>query len=576
MIESLISFVIRAIWFGVRVFLINIILYVFGAFGYYASLAFRSINEIKHQPYDTHGEFKENNPLGLVANKLFTVQEVRNILSRQIMLNLCYLILMVGLTWYLLPEPLNLITPITLIIVNILTVLGVHGITLDVDEGGEALRSIITNPNAVFNLGIRALIVSCICIIAYIHYFQSTPSTTINAETSIINELNSINAQPVADTTPSPTIARVFEGEVITRSLRVRAKPNTQGAVIIGLQKGQKIQIIGISADNLWLFVEYQDRKFGWVSRDFVTVNDESSLPQLDEQTASEYTNNMQNDPTKQLSPTTSTKQNILNVYPGILTNIHAISARQSTFLALTKDGKLINWGNKSCGGAPTPTLTNIMSISAGGAFCMVLKNDNTLTLWGAQSSPSLTVPQTNNITKISAGNDHALALTKDGKVFAWGNNSFNQCDVPVFPTSVVDVRAGNDSSAALLSNNDAIIWGNSMAAGTYHDVVDIALADNHALILHSDGSAKIVGEIMGDFEIPNTNDYIAIAADQQAHLLLRANHTIIGRGSYYGMSTYVPQGTTSITAIATGQMQSIALLDDGSVTQFGETQLTP
>lgn len=80
----------------------------------------------------------------------------------------------------------------------------------------------------------------------------------------------------------------------------------------------------------------------------------------------------------------------------------------------------------------------------------------------------------------------------------------------------------------------------------------------------------------MGDFEIPNTNDYIAIAADQQAHLLLRKDHTLIGRGSYYGMSTYVPQNLIKVSAIATGQQQSIALLDDGRVTQFGETQLRP
>jgi hypothetical protein len=114
------------------------------------------------------------------------------------------------------------------------------------------------------------------------------------------------------------------------------------------------------------------------------------------------------------------------------------------------------------------------------------------------------------------------------------------------------------------------------MAAGTYHDIVDVALADNHALILHSDGSANIAGEIMGNFEIPNTNDYIAIAADQQSHLLLRADHTLISLGSYYGMSTYVPQNLTKVSAIATGQQQSIVLLDDGSVTQFGETQLRP
>lgn len=575
MIESLISFVIRAIWFGVGIFLINIILYIFGAFGYYASIAFHSINEIKHLSYDTLVRYKENSPLGLDANTLFPVQKMRNHLSRQIMLNLCYLILMVGLTWYLLPEPLNQIIPIILIIVNILTVLGVQGFTPAVDEGGEELQSIITNPTAVFNLGIRALIVSCICIIAYIHYFQSTPSTTINAETSVINELNSINAQPVADTTPSPTIARVFEGEVITRSLRVRAKPNTQGAVILGLQKGQKIQIIGISADNLWLFVEYQTDKFGWVSRDFVTVNDESSLPQLDEQAAQDYVATLANNPIT--SQKTTNDVNGLYVYPRLLTDIRAISAKSYSFLALRNDGSVVMWGNDACGKGKLPSQSNISTISAGGSFCMALTTDKTLVIWGSAKSPATNPPQTLNIAKISAGYFHALALTEDGQVLAWGDNEFQQCDVPVFTSRVVDIRAGVDSSIALLSDGSAVIWGQNMAAGTYQNVRDIAPAYNHSAILFSDGSVKIAGEMMGaGYEFPSSSDYIAIAADEQAQIAIRRDTTVVGGGYYGSMTVTTPSNLTNIVAIATGINQSLALHSDGSVTQFGETQLTP
>lgn len=575
MIESFISFVVRAIWFGVGVFLINIILYMFGAFGHFAMLAFRSINKIKDQPDDTYYGFKEDNPFGLVANKPFLIQEMRNILIRQIILNLLYLIFMVGLTWYLLPEPFNLIIPIILIIVNILTVLGVQGITPDVDEGGDVLRSIITNPTATFNLGIRTLIVSCICVIAYIHYFQSTPSTTINAETSVINELNSTNAQPVADTTPSATIARVIEGEIITRSLRVRTKPNTQGAVLIGLSEGQKIQIIGISSDNKWLFVEYQENKFGWVAHDFVTVADESSLPQLDEQAAQDYVATLANNPIT--SQKTTNDVNGLYVYPRLLTDIRAISAKSYSFLALRNDGSVVMWGNDACGKGKLPSQSNISTISAGGSFCMALTTDKTLVIWGSAKSPATNPPQTLNIAKISAGYFHALALTEDGQVLAWGDNEFQQCDVPVFTSRVVDIRAGVDSSIALLSDGSAVIWGQNMAAGTYQNVRDIAPAYNHSPILFSDGSVKIPGEMMGaGYEFPNSSDYIAIAADEQAQIAIRRDTTVVGGGSYGSMTVTTPSNLTNIVAIATGITQSLALHSDGSVTQFGETQLRP
>ena len=414
-----------------------------------------------------------------------------------------------------------------------------------------------------------------VCYLCYGTYTQSM----ITSLAAPLPQTTAVNASIVTSTPENVIITPTYtpkDGEVTTKSLRVRENPNANGRILTGLSKGQKIQIIGISSDNKWLFVEYQENKFGWVAHDFVSVADESSLPQFDEQAASNYTNNIQNTPVIQPSPTTKTDQDILHVYPNMLANIRSIAARQSSFLALTKDGKVISWGKNSCGDATIPVLSNIVAISTGSTFCMALQQDDLLVVWGASSSPARAVPQTTGITKISAGYNHALALNKEGKVLAWGDNSYNQCNVPTFPTTVVDVRAGNDSSAALLSNKDAVIWGNSMAAGTYHDVVDVALADNHALILHSDGSANIAGEIMGDFEIPNTNDYIAIAADQQAHLLLRADHTLIGLGSYYGMKTYVPQNLIKVSAIATGQQQSIALLDDGSVTQFGETQLRP
>jgi len=419
---------------------------------------------------------------------------------------------------------------------------------------------------------VKIMLVICVCWLCYSTFtsFNRTPVTDVSSQVAVSNT-KLATATPALSNTSIPVY-----GEVSTRSLRVRAEPSTQGNVLAGLEQGQQVQVHAISLDTLWLLVEYRYQQFGWVSHEFVTITDESSLPQFDEEATRDYiathTNTM-----NQSQSITETNENGLHVYSRLLTDIRAISAKAYTFLALRNDGSIIMWGKEACGNSKAPTEANISAISAGGSFCMALTSDNTLKLWGSVGSPAANPPQTRNIAKISAGYFHALALTEDGQVLAWGDNSFQQCEVPIFTAPVVDIRAGIDSSIAILNDGSAVVWGQNMAAGTYQSVRDIAPAYNHSAILFTNGTIHINGEMMGaGYEFPNSNDYIAVAADEQAQIAIRRDSTVVGVGSYSANQVNTPNNLDNIVAVATGITQSLALHSDGSVTQFGETQFLP
>jgi hypothetical protein len=579
MIEAIFSFILRAVVFGITLFLVNMVLYLFGAFGHYAMQAYAYIKNLRTYGADSYVSPKSSNALGLIPGKAYQTSQLHRMMSRFIITNVLYLIGIIGLTWYIFPYPYNMYIAATLIIVNIGTFWGIQGLKPDIGIDYTLPQDVQSGISDAFTLGRRVLIFLYICVIAFHYYFSwtntSTPSTNIPSETRIVQPTTTI-VQPTMNPTATLPIPQSVSGEVNTRSLRVRAEPSTQGNVLTGLEQGQQVQVHAISRDTLWLLVEYRNNQFGWVSHEFVTIADDSLLPQFDEEAAQDYIATRTNT-LNQSQPITEMNENGLHVYPRLLTDIRAISAKAYTFLALRNDGRVIMWGKNACGNSQLPTEPNISAISAGASFCMALTSDNTLTLWGSVDSPAANPPQTRNISKISAGYFHALALTEDGQVLAWGDNSFQQCDVPTFTSPVVDIRAGMDSSIALLSDGTAIIWGKNMAAGTYESVRDIAPAYNHSAILFTNGRIRITGEMMGaGYEFPKSNDYIAVAADEQAQIAIRRDSTVVGVGSYSADEVNTPNNLDNIVAIATGITQSLALHSDGSVTQFGETQFLP
>ena len=187
------------------------------------------------------------------------------------------------------------------------------------------------------------------------------------------------------------------------------------------------------------------------------------------------------------------------------------IAASGYTSYALLEDGTVVAWGRGDVGqlgiggagtkGSETPVrvsgLANVTQIAASGGMALALLKDGTVRAWGSRQSgmlgdgldpkryletgpPALSpgpVPNVSNITQISAGGGHVLALTASGHVIAWGSN-YNgalgrpprrelpmdeAAEVPGL-TGVVSVAAGNVLSTVLKKDGTVWAWGSNEA----------------------------------------------------------------------------------------------------------------
>ena len=173
----------------------------------------------------------------------------------------------------------------------------------------------------------------------------------------------------------------------------------------------------------------------------------------------------------------------------------------------------------------------------------------------------------------IAAGDYHTVVLKADGTVWAWGHNDYGQVGdgtitdraAPVQVTSltgVIAIDAGAYHTIALKSDGTVWVWG----ANSSGQLGDGTTASNAT-------TPKQVGAL---------SNVVAIAAGQHHNLVVKSDGTVWG----WGLNNYgqVGDGTTTIyktspvqasglsgaTAVAGGQLHSLALKSDGTVWAWG------
>ena len=245
------------------------------------------------------------------------------------------------------------------------------------------------------------------------------------------------------------------------------------------------------------------------------------------------------------------------------------VAAGHSYNLSLKSDGTVWAWGNNSCG-----TLGNGTTAAS-----------NT----PVQVMASAGVPLTGMIA-ISTSNTHSLALKSDGTVWAWGDNRFLQLGdgtttdktTPVqvlgvdgsgYLTGVTAIAAGSAHSLALKSDGTVWAWG-SNSHGEFGNDTTIS-SSTPVQVKGADGSGYMTG-------------VTAIAAGDVFSLALRSNGTVWAWG--HNGSGNLGDGTTTnktspvqvkgaggsgyltgVTAISTsGGDHSLALKSDGTVWAWG------
>jgi alpha-tubulin suppressor-like RCC1 family protein len=281
------------------------------------------------------------------------------------------------------------------------------------------------------------------------------------------------------------------------------------------------------------------------------------------------------------------------------ITNAVAVAAGQAFALTLTSDGRVYAWGDNTSGqlaisapagssvAHPVQGLPGVTAVSAGNTHSLAIASDTTVWAWGDNESGQLgdhttiarraspvQIPLFTNAVAVAAGNLHSLVLTSDGNVWSFG---------------------GNGSSELGRSASTLGPLGNTMSAtpGVVQGIANvsaIAAGSGYSIALKTDGTVWVWGiDAFTSFPDPSIprqltklKNIVAIASGFSHHLALQSNGTMwawgansqgqIGNGN--GLDQPDPVAVTQIprtvSAIAAGGNQSLALATDGSLWTWG------
>ncbi len=230
------------------------------------------------------------------------------------------------------------------------------------------------------------------------------------------------------------------------------------------------------------------------------------------------------------------------------LRDTRAIAAGGNYSLALTADGRVLEWG----GGKTTPTevagLASIKQIAAGDRHRLALKEDGTVWAWGendhgqlgdgsnsSRSTPVQVVGLT-DVLSIAAGGDHSLAIRGDFGVWAWGANGKGQLGdgsktdrltpVSVPGIKAIEVTASSNHSVALTTDAIVMGWGSNsecqLGVDPRSNPFDPIICSEHlrpTIIFQTQASPY-----------PSTKGH-AIAATASATLVVLSDGTVYGIG---------------------------------------------
>jgi len=351
---------------------------------------------------------------------------------------------------------------------------------------------------------------------------------------------------------------------------------------------------------------------------------------------------------------------------PAGLTNVTTIACGDFHSLALKDDGTIVAWGFHSGGRTEVPPeATNIIQIAAGGAHSLALRADGVLIAWGDNKLGQCTIPDgLSNIVAIAAAGSRSLALVADAKPcvtkqprgltvgsgwpaklgvnvsgarpmrYQWSFEGLpldgatnSTLSIPHFESSkagLYRVVASNSEGSvtsqwAQLSLGPILAWGENHLEQTFvppaitHPVA-VAVGDFHSVVLTADGKiaewgyrpgtdldpALVANSINAGYGLTLAvstlgtpyfwdNGYLPtppadlksvkdLACGVQHVLALLENGTVTSWGqSNQNLGQFdVPAGLSNVVAIAAAGYRSLALRSDGIITAWGDQALVP
>ena len=274
------------------------------------------------------------------------------------------------------------------------------------------------------------------------------------------------------------------------------------------------------------------------------------------------------------------------------------IEAGRTHVLARKGDGTVWAWGNNSAGWLGDGSITtrelpvqvgsasDWSTIAAGPLTSFGIKTDGTLWGWGdggdfrfgslnlgTRTSPILISADTNWKT-VAAGWHHTLGIRTDGTLWSWGKNGSGQLGTPgIFAFGVLtqvgaatnwsDVVASDDFSLGIRSDGTLWAWGDN-ANGQLGDPTFGGEANPPAQV----GTAT-------NWKSVDARANHVVATKTDGTLWAWGDNTFgaVGTGAAGGNQTTPVQigSATNWTAVAAGEMHTIALRSDGTAWSWGD-----
>ncbi|MBM7821208.1 alpha-tubulin suppressor-like RCC1 family protein [Cellulosimicrobium cellulans] len=228
----------------------------------------------------------------------------------------------------------------------------------------------------------------------------------------------------------------------------------------------------------------------------------------------------------------------------------------------------------------PLPEGLDYVDVDAGGQFVLALRSDGQAVAWGRDEGvrdiPAL--PEGLRYVDVAAGANWSLFLRSDGNLVGSGKYPAD-VEIPPLPAGVwyTQIDAHGVGSVALRSDGAVVAWG----AAARVDVpalpegvryVDAKAGYFHNVALRSDG--RVVGwgsGACGELDLPVAPvdaPYVELAAGWDATVALRADGELVVRACSDLISA-PPAGPTA-TSLAVGQDRAVAVLEDGTLAQWG------
>lgn len=311
---------------------------------------------------------------------------------------------------------------------------------------------------------------------------------------------------------------------------------------------------------------------------------------------------------------------------PGIPSGISAVATSGSRCILLTQEGRLLDWGNSRLVplGFVDPK-EEFMAVAISDEATFAVRRDGTVAAWGSrlQVDGQIPPPGLQGIVGISTSGYHVVALRADTTIVTWGS-PFLQA--PVDLSGVHTVVAGTGFSLTLgvpqtpeiLDQPDPVtvlgwekaqltaqVRGYALQMQWRKDGQIVPGATNSTLVIPPPVVARAAGDYVLEVRNPagvvtsepatlsvrsgeppggaivwgvgteylsadNPHEFVAVAANDLAFLLLRSDGRVFQCGTWPDARPVAVEWLSSVKAIARSVNHDVALLENGVVTKWG------